>query len=218
MKQVISMSRLSNQLEKMFRLLNQDFFDGELDTPIITVIPTSRAYAHYTPYEAWVSKGEGKREINIASGTLNRPLESICASLLHECVHMYNDTVLNLNDTSRSGTYHNKRFRDCAEAHGLIVECHPIYGHCITKPSDRLIEWLLEHDELREIEICRINPNAPMTAIGTHTGNSGMVTTTVRRPSNSRKYQCPCCLASVRATKVVHIACTDCNEEMLFVG
>lgn len=49
MKQVTSMSRLTNQLEKMFRLLNQDFFDGVLDTPIITVVPSSRSYAHYTP-------------------------------------------------------------------------------------------------------------------------------------------------------------------------
>lgn len=35
MKQVTSMSRLANQLEKMFRLLNADFFNSELDMPII---------------------------------------------------------------------------------------------------------------------------------------------------------------------------------------
>lgn len=52
MKQIVSMSRLTNQLEKMFRLLNQDFFDNELETPIITVVPSSRSYAHYTPWSA----------------------------------------------------------------------------------------------------------------------------------------------------------------------
>ncbi len=35
---------------------------------------------------------------SLASGTLNRPLEAITASLLHEMVHMYNDTVLNISD------------------------------------------------------------------------------------------------------------------------
>ena len=74
MKQVTSMSRLTNQLEKMFRLLNKDFFDDALDTPVITVVPSSRSYAHYTPWSAWQSKDTYRREINIASGTLDRPL------------------------------------------------------------------------------------------------------------------------------------------------
>lgn len=101
MKQVTNMSRLVNQLEKMFRALNADLFNNALDTPIITVIPTPKAYAHYVPYDIWETKENCKREINIASGTLNRPLEEVTASLLHEMVHMYNDTVLNIQDTSR---------------------------------------------------------------------------------------------------------------------
>jgi hypothetical protein len=87
------MSRLVNQLEKMFRALNADMFNNELDTPVITVTPTSRAYAHYTPWNAWEAGDIHRREINIASGTLNRPLEDITASLLHEMVHMYNYRV-----------------------------------------------------------------------------------------------------------------------------
>ena len=118
MKQVTNMSRLVNQLEKMFRALNADMFNNELDTPVITVTPTSRAYAHYTPWNAWEAGDIHRREINIASGTLNRPLEDITASLLHEMVHMYNDTVLNIQDTSRGGTYHNKEFAKEAD-----IEC-----------------------------------------------------------------------------------------------
>lgn len=79
MKQVTNMSRLVNQLEKMFRALNADLFDNALDTPIITVIPSSRSYAHYTPWDAWSAGDTQKREVNIASGTLNRPLECTIA-------------------------------------------------------------------------------------------------------------------------------------------
>ena len=120
MKQVTSMSRLMNQLEKMFRPLNQDFFNNELETPIITVVPDSRSYAHYTPWSAWQSKDTYRQEINIASGTLARPLEAVTASLLHEMVHMYNDQVLNIQDCSWGGTYHSKIFKEQAEAHGLL--------------------------------------------------------------------------------------------------
>ena len=101
MKQITKMSRLTNQLEKMFKMLNEDMFNGELDTPIITVVPSSRSYAHYTPWDAWTSGEDKRREINIASATLNRPIEAVTASLLHEMCHMFNDTVLHIQDTSR---------------------------------------------------------------------------------------------------------------------
>lgn len=93
MKQIVKMSRLAGMLEKAFRLINEDWFDGKLETPIITIIPTPRAYAHYTTVNVWNTANGGKREINIASGTLDRPLEEVIASLMHEMVHEYNDIV-----------------------------------------------------------------------------------------------------------------------------
>lgn len=215
MKQVTSMSRLVNQLEKMFRLLNADFFNNALDTPIITVTPTSKAYAHYTPWNAWESKDEHKREINIASGTLNRPLEAICASLLHEMCHMYNDTILNTADTSRGNTYHNKYFKHTAEHHGLIVERHPTYGYCITSPSETLYEWLLDHDELREIEICRTSPGFAAVGVGTRAADGNAATTIHGNNSHHRRYVCPCCHTVIRATKIVNIICGDCGETFI---
>lgn len=49
-------------LRKMlvFRNRNADLFDNELPTPMITCVPTSRAYAHITVYPVWDTK-RGKR-------------------------------------------------------------------------------------------------------------------------------------------------------------
>lgn len=211
MKQVTSMSRLTNQLEKMFRLLNQDFFDGVLDTPIITVVPSSRSYAHYTPWSAWQSKDTYRREINIASGTLNRPLEAVTASLLHEMVHMFDDTILNVQDCSRGGTYHSKVFKEQAEAHGLLCSRTEKYGWSHTEPSDILLEWLMIHDELRDIEMCRVNPGYTAVGIGAHSSNGvpGFVATATTRQHNFR-YQCPCCNAIARSGKPIRLICGDC--------
>ena len=96
-------------------------------------------YAHYVPFDIWDTKDSKKREINIASGTLDRPLENIIASLLHEMVHMYNDVVLNITDTSRGGTYHNKQFAKQAEERGLLVTRTEKYGYAHTAPADRKI-------------------------------------------------------------------------------
>ena len=215
MKQVTSMSRLANQLEKMFRALNADFFDGVLEMPIITVTPSSRSYAHYTPWDAWQSKDTYRREINIASGTLNRPLEAICASLLHEMVHYYNDAILNVQDCSRGGTFHNKRFKQAAEEHGLICTKTENYGFSKTSAAPELIEWLLIHDELREVELCRVNPGYTAVGVGVRSSDGGIIPTTTTTKSNSRRYVCPCCRSIVRATRSVNVLCGDCMATMI---
>lgn len=215
MKQINKMSRLTNELEKTFNLLNEYMFNNELPTPIITVIPTPRAYAHYVPFDIWSTKDTSKREINIASGTLDRPLENIIASLVHEMVHMYNDIILNEADTSNKGVYHNKVFKREAEAHGLIVTRSEKYGYSHTEPAEALIDFLLEHEELREIEMCRANPALVSVGIGTHTGNSNGLKPISTNNSHHRKYICPCCDNSVRATKQVNIICGDCMEKMI---
>ena len=215
MKQVTSMSRLVNQLEKAFRLLNHDWFDDTLEMPIITVIPTPHAYAHYTTINVWNTANGGKREINIASGTLDRELYEIVASLMHEMVHMHNDTVLNIQDTSRAGTYHNRQFAIQAEKHGLTVSQTEKYGWAHTECSEELLDWVISHDELREIEICRANPLFGTIGIGGKAPNGGDIPTTTGTKQNSRKYQCPCCKNSVRATKKVNVMCADCMEIMV---
>ena len=216
MKQIDKMSRLTGELEKAFRLINDEIFDNELPTPIITVIPTPRAYAHYVPFDIWDTKDSKKREINIASGTLDRPLENIIASLVHEMVYMYNDIVLNIADTSRGGTYHNKHFAKQAEQRGLIVTRTDKYGYAHTAPADSLLEWVLEHTELREVEMCRANPTFTAIGIGTHASNGGELKPIGVTPNNHhRKYTCPCCGNSVRATKQVNVICGDCMQKMI---
>ncbi len=215
MKKIEKMSRLTGELEKAFRLLNAELFDNKLDMPIIIVIPTPRAYAHYTTVDVWSVGNEGKREINIASGTFDRPLENILASLVHEMVHMYCDTVLHLKDVSNGGAYHNKYYKREAEAHGLIVSRSEKYGYSHTEPADRLLQFVLDHDELREIEMCRTNPSMVSVGIGTHTGNSNGVKPVGKVPTHHRKYVCPVCGCSCRATKIINIACLDCGEHMI---
>ena len=126
-------------------MLNTDFFNGELDPPIITIQSTPRAYGHYTRFDQWDVKGQGRRELNIGAGTLDRPVEETVATILHEMCHQYNDTILNVNDCSRGGTYHNGLFKDCALAHGLTVSRSEKSGWNRTAPSDQLIEWILNN-------------------------------------------------------------------------
>lgn len=199
MKEVIKTSRLTGQLEGLFNKLNASFFDRKLDTPIITAHPSRKSYGHYTILPLWDVNGETRHEINIAAGTLDRPIEEIVGTLLHEMVHMYNYTILGIEDCSGSSRmYHNKTFKRTAETHGLICT-RTRYGWSQTEPSDALLAWIIEND-IPEIKLNRKKPQYEK-----NDGGCG----------HSHRYKCPCCGQIVRTTKVTHLICGYCNKRLV---
>lgn len=89
MKQLTNYKRATGYLDKIFKLLNAEYFDGELPTVVITIQSTPKAYGHFTTYDAWHSQDDTFKEINIGAGTLDRPIENVVSTLLHEMVHEY---------------------------------------------------------------------------------------------------------------------------------
>lgn len=213
MKQTIKTSRTAGQLEKMFRALNAHFFASELEEPIITLKNTPGAYGHITCGKVWRAGESTRYEINIGTATLYRPIEEISATLLHEMCHEYN-LMHDIQDCSRGGSYHNKKFKTCAEEHGLLIEHHEKYGWTITSPSLALLEFV----EMQGWQDIEMNEGfAFRIPGGEKTGSKekpGEGTKPPRKPSSTRKYICPKCGNSCRATKAINIMCMDCNEQM----
>lgn len=215
MKELTSYNRVAGYLNKIFDLLNEEYFESSLSRPTITIQSTPKAYGHFSlNKDTWISKIGGTHEINIGAGTLARPIEEVVATLLHEMVHYFN-FIMGIQDCSRGNTYHNRRFKDAAEARGLIITHSEKYGYAHTAPSDELLEFCLRFG-LTEILINRNEQTYFRVGggSGAHSGASGTVTP---RTSSTRKYICPCCRMSVRATRTVRIACVDCEEQMIEV-
>ena len=162
--------------------------------------------------EIWTAGGEARHEINISSAYLDRPLEEIAASLMHEMCHLFNDALLKVQDVSNGGRYHNARFKAAAEAHGLECRHDPRYGWCRTSPAEALIDWLIDHSEFNEIELARNTPGAVQIGIGTSAANGGAFTPPPKAKSSTRRYICPCCKQTIRATRTVNIVCGDCLD------
>ena len=213
MKELTSYNRVAGYLNKVFDLLNDEFFEGALSRPTITIQSTPKAYGHFSLREdTWISKLGGTHEINIGAGTLSRPIENVCATLLHEMCHYFNYEN-GIQDCSRGGTYHNRRFKEAAEGHGLIVDHSEKYGWSHTSPSDALLDFVLENG-LTDILINRNEFTAfQIPGTGTHSGTP--IPTLPKKPSSTRKYVCPCCGMSVRATRSVNIGCLDCAVPMI---
>ncbi|MBQ3196338.1 MAG: SprT-like domain-containing protein [Clostridia bacterium] len=213
MKQLTSYNRVAGYLNKVFDLLNAEFFESALSRPTITIQSTPKAYGHFTLSDnTWVSTVGGTHEINIGAGTLARPIEDVCATLLHEMVHYFN-YINKIQDCSRGNTYHNQKFRKEAEARGLCVERSDKYGWSHTSPNERLINFVIDN-QLTDILINR-NELFAFRVGGTGTHEGGASTGTTPKTSSTRKYVCPCCGMSVRATREVRVACIDCDQQLI---
>lgn len=215
MKRLDQYNRVAGYLNKIFDLLNIEYFDGKLVRPVLTIQSTPKAYGHFTTSEhTWHRElGLDSHEINIGAGTLARPIEEVTATLLHEMIHYWNFKN-GIQDCSRGGTYHSKRFKDAAEAHGLVVERSEKYGWSHTAPSDKTLEFCIRND-LSDILLCRNELGSVALGPGASHGAGGAPT---NAKSGSRKYICPCCGISVRATKCVRIGCLNCSQEMILAN
>ena len=190
-------------LGKLYDFINKHMFGGELVKPVITVQVDSRnkAYGWWSLQKVWKESkdDEGVHELNICAQYLNRPIEEIASTMMHEMCHQF-ASVHNLQDCSRSGVYHNKLFKQIAESHGLNVVKVDKIGWSqtsLTSETAEIIRKFVAHSEENVIY------------------RSPLSTNTTVKSSSTRKYVCPCCHTSVRATKEVNIMCADCNEYMI---
>ena len=89
-------------------------------------------------------------------------------------------------------------------SHGLVVEKSRYYGFAFTELSADTREKLKRYDE-------------QSTFISRNNGETFAIPKD--KPDNpkssTRKYICPCCGMSVRATKEVNIKCGDCDIRMV---
>lgn len=201
-------------MEKLFIHLNKKLFNGELDRPVITVQTDSknRSYGWCTCWKAWKIKSNetidvnskeftenGYYEINITAEYTGRPFDNVASTMLHEMVHLYN-IKHGIKDTSRNGTFHNKKFAESAISHGLTAEQTEKYGFSHTELNEKGKKAVDTFKSGEDFQLYRYTPvKAKVT----------------REKSHSIKYVCPVCGMTVRATKEVNIMCADCHELMI---
>ena len=207
-------------LEVAFRVLNKVYFNNELPEAVITIQSSQRAYGHITVGEIWRDEWDSYHEINISAEYLNRPIENIISTLLHEMCHLY-AMENNIKETSNNGRYHNKRFKEIAEARDLKISHARYIGWSVTEPTEKLKSTIKEYHLDSKIEYVRMGGYAGTGGNNDGDGNGGLsgaggqAGRAPKKKSSTRKYFCPCCKNSVRATKDVNIMCMDCQMQMI---
>lgn len=191
------------ELHRAFKMFNENLFNNELPEPAILI--QSRGNKKLTlgwcsVQKIWKNEltEEEKYEINIVAEALNRGKFPVMTTLLHEMVHLHN-LVNGIKDTSRGNTYHNMKFKNTAEAHGLLVEHADKIGWSVSKLQGLTMDLIDSY-----------NFDEAVFSLGRRDLNEGEEPK--KKKTSSRKYYCPECGTSIRASKDVNILCGDCTN------
>ncbi len=134
--------RASIELQNIYREANKFLFQGKLPMVEITIQSKGRSdvLGWFTVDKVWQNvKKDSRHEINLVAEHLNRPLEEIVGTVIHEMVH-YKNLIDKVKDCS-GNQYHNKKFKAAAEAVYLEVEKGK-RGFAYTSLSDKLKDWV----------------------------------------------------------------------------
>lgn len=192
----------TQELNRIFGLLNEKYFEGELELPIITLQKgRQNNLGHFTLSKIWKNKEteECRYEININPINLDRPIVDICETLNHEMCHMY----AKINDIKDcSGQNHNKRFKKIAEERDLICTKGKSVGWGYTSPSEDFITFI--NEEVKPDEECfKYFMNIPKEE-------------KPDKPKNKKtfKYVCSGCGQEIKAKPDTHVVCAICGVEL----
>ena len=94
--------------------------------------------------------------------------------------------------------YHNKRFKEVAEQHGLVVDKSEKYGWSTTTLTQEASDWIQSLNiKMRVLNYSEASFQRLRNKVHLH----------------QEKYVCPGCGSIIRATKEVRVTCTDCELE-----
>ncbi|PHE46910.1 SprT-like domain-containing protein [Bacillus pseudomycoides] len=208
-----------DELHVAFRKLNVEFFNNELLEPAITIQSSGKrnSMGWCSSKEVWGDK-EGtikKYELNISAEYLDYDFMETMDTMLHEMVHLYN-ALNGVQDTSRNGAYHNKRFKSECERRGFYfpnTKADKKLGWAFPKITDETKERISKLGIKREaFIIARRNIVNP---VENDDANDTAQDEEEKRPT-SYKWVCSKCDLIVRSTKDnIFIKCGECDETLI---
>lgn len=205
-----------DELYRIFDRLNEDKFDGSLDKPVITIQKAKGGVlGHFTVNKVWQNKNDNEGtdnfyEINVNPTYLDRPVNEIVGTILHEMVHYYNK-VNGIKDCS--GSRHNKKFKQTAEEVGFNVESDKTHGFAFTKLSDVLESYITESVKPNE-EAFKYFRNEGIFKKKDNESDDDDGSGNNKKPKRNYKYICPECGQIVKGKHGIKVKCGECDIVM----
>lgn len=225
---LITIEDVTTELHKAFSIFNKTFFEGDLPTPAITIQTNgnkrnSMGWCSRVP--TWGNKDGSLQlyELNLSAEFLDLDFYETMDTLLHEMVHLYH-MVNGIQDTSRKGAYHNKKFRDKVLELGFeykINKPDPTHGWTYARIGPALKERIAKMNI--DQSIFQISKKGYIYFQALSQGKSPEEATRISETLNSNsisgaekskshKWLCPSCGMRVISYKDnLNILCGDCE-------
>lgn len=138
----------------LFDLLNEHFYDNELPCPSIEVkyAYQNRHHRKYDTCQIVRLETSGSYQIRIFDEYVYLSAMDAAAIMLHEMAHLYN-MLHEIKDTTACGYYHNKHFKNTAEAHGLYTTFSEKYAWAATNLTDNAEEWIKQQVKINGLTL-----------------------------------------------------------------
>lgn len=197
-------SNATEELYRIFGILNKKYFEAKLPEPIIIIqrgkkdvlgsFSTKKIW--YPPFkEEEPDKEKGAYELTIVAENLNRPIEDVVGTLLHEMVH-YNNILQKVKGSK--SRKHNDLFKKEAERVGFICTEEDGVGWGITEIGEELLRFI-------ESEI------KPNKEVFSYFRFIPVKTSNKPKKKNKISYRCETCGEEVKGKRGLNIYCEDCG-------
>lgn len=186
-----TLSSLTSALERCWtaiRTINPDVRDAAL---VVYLHQNCDRRGHFQE-NSWTTTNALKLdEVHISSHILAEGAQSVFRTLLHEACHSV-ATRRDVQDVSRQGRYHNKRFRDLARELGLTTAKEPGIGY--VTPGITVRAQNTYANAIAELETA-IELYQMLVPVGAGAGKGK------GKRSRMLKLTCPVCHRIIRATR-----------------
>lgn len=194
-----NLSGIVSALEQAHAMIQEK--TGAPRATILVTRKTGRTMGHFTHAKIWKAGDEQFHEIMVSANYFERGARAVLGTLLHETAHSL-DLQNGIQGVTGDG-YHNKKFKETAEALGLTITQAKGIGWSVTEVSDACAE--------RWAEALALIENA--LALMADAEQAGK---TRGRNKNLLKAVCKC--SSIRASASVienGVTCNKCGEVFL---
>ena len=206
----------SQAFQNAFDYFNRELFNGELQTPMLTLTRNAQILGGYFIPEKWTRNGQKVSEIAINANVMNSGnLIDLMGTLVHEMVHVWQHYQ---GTPSRNG-YHNKEWSDKCLSIGIkpfnvkepekttgqncdheIMKGQDTYKAIVNLPDDCLFPYTTENLGSLDPQQGGQGQNPPPTPV---------------KPGQRTKYTCPICGMNVWGKSGLVIACLQCNQTLI---
>ena len=131
-----NLSGIVSALEQAHAMIQEK--TGAPRATILVTRKTGRTMGHFTHAKLWKAGDEAFHEIMVSANYFERGARAVLGTLLHEVAHSL-DLQNGIQGVTGDG-YHNKKFKETAEALGLTITQAKGIGWSVTEVSDACAE------------------------------------------------------------------------------